>query len=88
MSVYIQIDYSLPQYFDNKDAYHMMPLLLYTKFALHNFIEWIGVKHFTEFVEDLAEFHEYPLWRLSHLVSSLHLLIKHFPIIFLSSVNL
>ena len=67
----MQIDYSLSEYTDNEDAYHMMPLLSYTKFALHNFIEWTGVKHFTEFIEDLPEFHGYPLWRLPHLVSSL-----------------
>ena len=64
-----QITYSLSNYVEDEDVYHMMPLQTYNTFALHNFIEWIGVKHSTGFVEDLTEFHGYPLSRLNHLVN-------------------
>ena len=47
----------------------MMPLQTYTTFALHKFIEWISVKHSTGLVENLAEFHGYPLIKVKHLVN-------------------
>ena len=64
----IQISYSLSNYVEDESVYHMMPLQMFTTFALHNFIEWIDVKHFTWLVEDLAEF-LYPLQELDHLVN-------------------
>ena len=66
----IQIDYSVSKYVKDEDAYHMMPLLSYTTLAVHNFMEWIGVKHFVLLSEDLPEFHAYPRPNLDHLVNS------------------
>ena len=56
----------------DEDAYHMMPLLTFNNIALHNFMDWIGVKHFTGFLENLPEFHLYPL--LANLVNSYNIM--------------
>ena len=45
----------------------MMPLHTFATIALHNFMDWIGVKHFTAFWEDLPEFNE--VWYPSNLVN-------------------
>ena len=76
---FIQIDYSLSRFDENEDAYHVMPLLSYSTIAVSNFLEWIGVKHFTALQEDHIEFHEAPLLKLSHLVSTCTLNI-HTPV--------
>ena len=51
----------------DEDAYHMMPLQTFASIALHNFMEWVGIEHFTGFVENVPEFHRTPL--LANLVN-------------------
>ena len=51
----------------DEDAYHIMPLHTYASIALHNFMDWVGVEHFTGFVENVPEFHRTPL--LANLVN-------------------
>ena len=51
----------------DEDTYHMMPLHTFASHALHNFMEWVGIKHFTELEEDLPEFHQTPV--LKNLVN-------------------
>ena len=45
----------------------MMPLHTFASIALHNFMDWVGVEHFTGFVENVPEFHRAPL--LKNLVN-------------------
>ena len=51
----------------DEDAYHMMPLHTFASIALHNFMDWVGVEHFTGLVENVPEFHRAPL--LKNLVN-------------------
>ena len=51
----------------DEDAYHVMPLHTYALIALHNFMDWVGVEHFTGFLENVPEFHRAPL--LKNLVN-------------------
>jgi len=52
----------------DEDAYHIMPLHTFASHALHNFMDWVGIEHFTRLREDLPEFHRTP--RLTKLVNS------------------
>ena len=51
----------------DEDAYHVMPLHTFALIALHNFMDWVGIEHFTGFVENVPEFHRAPL--LKNLVN-------------------
>ena len=51
----------------DEDAYHMMPLHTFSSIALHNFMDWVGVEHFTGLVENVPEFLQAPL--LKNLVN-------------------
>ena len=51
----------------DEDAYHMMPLHTFASIALHNFMDWVGVEHFTGLVENVPEFLQAPL--LKNLVN-------------------
>ena len=46
----------------------MMPLHTFASIALHNFMDWVGIEHFTGLEEDLPEFIQTPL--LKNLVNS------------------
>ena len=41
----------------DEDAYHIMPLHTFASIALHNFMDWVGVEHFTGLLENVPEFH-------------------------------
>ena len=51
----------------DEDAYHIMPLQAFASHALHNFMDWVGIEHFTGLEEDLPEFIQTP--RLKKLVN-------------------
>ncbi len=63
-----QIDYSISEFMKDEDAYHVMPLHTFASIALHNFMDWVGIEHFTGLAEDLPEFIQTPL--LKNLVNS------------------
>ena len=62
-----QIDYSISEFMKDEDAYHIMPLQTFASHALHNFMDWVGIEHFTRLREDLPEFRTL---RLKKLVNS------------------
>jgi len=49
------------EYRKDEDAYHIMPLHTFASIALHNFMDWVGVEHFTGLLENVPEFHRAPL---------------------------
>ena len=51
----------------DEDSYHIMPLHTFSSIALHNFMDWVGIKHFTGLLENVPEFLQAP--RLENLVN-------------------
>ena len=51
----------MSEYRKDEDAYHIMPLHTFASIALHNFMDWVGVEHFTGLLENVPEFHRAPL---------------------------